>query len=173
MPNIVLVGFMGVGKSTIAARLAKMLKMKVVEMDKLIEKRQEMSISDIFERNGEDYFRDLETELLRELAGETGIIVSTGGGVVLRRENRDLMRQTGIVVLLHANVHTIYRRVTMNDRRPLASRQSKAQIGALMKKRELFYELSADLKVSINRKTVPMICQEIIRKIEEMEEKNV
>lgn len=170
MNNIVFIGFMGVGKSTIAYRLSKMKKMDIIDTDKEIEKKEGMSISEIFEVYGEAWFRDKETELLRELRNCENTIISCGGGIVLREENRMLLKQVGCVILLSANVYTIHKRVNMNDRRPLLKeKKSKEYIAKVLKERKEFYDESADIKVSINHKTVPMICNEVIRKLKEKE----
>lgn len=93
--NIVLIGFMGAGKSTISDYLSTMFDMRLVEMDQEISERQEMSIPDIFATYGEEYFRNLETELLRELQTGKNCIISCGGGVALRKENVVEMKRTG------------------------------------------------------------------------------
>ena len=96
MKNLYLIGFMGAGKSTIARALAKKCPSKRIEMDQLIEEQQGMAITDIFAAHGENYFRDLETELLRSFSESTGYVVSCGGGSVLRDENAALMKENGI-----------------------------------------------------------------------------
>ena len=93
MHNVFLIGFMGVGKSTVAKLLAKELESTLVEMDETIEAETGMEISKIFEKYGETYFRDLETELLKRITGGGGAVVSCGGGVVLRPENVRLMKE--------------------------------------------------------------------------------
>lgn len=171
MSNIVLIGFMGVGKTTIGNRLGKLLKMKFVDMDRQIEREQDKKISDIFAQQGEPFFRDLETRMLRSLTASENIILSTGGGIVLRPENRELMKRIGTVVLLEGSVNTVYKRVRLNKNRPiLKHKNSKQQIAKLMRERKNFYHLSADLRVSINHKTVMMICEEIVEKIHKGEE---
>ena len=98
MKNLYLIGFMGAGKSTIARALAKKCPSKRIEMDQLIEEQQGMAITDIFAAHGENYFRDLETELLRSFSESTGYVVSCGGGSVLRDENAALMKENGCIV---------------------------------------------------------------------------
>ena len=111
MKNLYLIGFMGAGKSTIAWALAKKCPAKRIEMDQLIEEQQGMAIKDIFAAHGENYFRDLETELLRSFSESTGYVVSCGGGSVLRDENAALMKENGCIVFLRATPETIYERV--------------------------------------------------------------
>ena len=117
--NIMLIGFMGAGKSAVSSYLGTQYKMNIVEMDQMIEKREGMSISDLFARYGEAYFRGRETALLEELGKRRNTVVSCGGGVVLREENIALMKKSGKVVLLTASPETIYERVKNNDQRPL------------------------------------------------------
>lgn len=118
MKNLYLIGFMGAGKSTIARALAKKCPSKRIEMDQLIEEQQGMAIIDIFAAHGENYFRDLETELLRSFSESTGYVVSCGGGSVLRDENAALMKENGCIVFLRATPETIYERVKDSTNRP-------------------------------------------------------
>ena len=105
--NIFLIGFMGAGKSTISDYLKNVLAMDVVEMDQCIVERQGMSISDIFETYGEEYFRELETNLLIEMQSRSNVVVSCGGGVPMRERNVAEMKKNGRVVLLTAKPETI------------------------------------------------------------------
>ena len=117
--NILLIGFMGTGKSTISRRLHKLLKMREVDTDAIIVEREGMSISDIFAEKGEEAFRNMETDLLRELKKERNLIISCGGGMALRDENAAIMKEAGTVVWLTAKPETILKRVEHDDRRPL------------------------------------------------------
>lgn len=92
--NILLIGFMGAGKSTVADYLKEAYSMEVVEMDQIIAKRQGMSISDIFEKHGEEFFRDLETNLLIEMQSRSNVVISCGGGVPMRERNVKEMKKT-------------------------------------------------------------------------------
>ena len=105
--NIILIGFMGVGKSAISRRLKKLTDMKEVDTDAMIVERENMSISDIFAQKGEEAFRNMETELLRELKQEKNLIISCGGGMALRDENALIMKEAGTVVWLKARPETI------------------------------------------------------------------
>ncbi len=117
--NIVLIGFMGAGKSTISDFLRTVFAMEVVEMDQIIAEREGMSISDIFETYGEEYFRNLETELLIEMQSKSNVVISCGGGVPMRERNVVEMKKNGRVVLLTAKPETILNRVKDNHDRPL------------------------------------------------------
>ena len=100
--NLMLIGFMGTGKSTIAAKLKEALKVEQIEMDALIAEEAGMSIPDIFEKFGESHFRDLETEMLRKFKEKKPVVVSCGGGAVLRDENIEIMKGQGKIILLTA-----------------------------------------------------------------------
>lgn len=109
--NIFLIGFMGVGKSTIAKILAKELDAELVEMDETIETEAGITINEIFEKYGEQHFRDLESALVERIADKGGAVVSCGGGAVLRKENVAAMKKNGRVIFLSATPETIFERV--------------------------------------------------------------
>ena len=98
MKNIFLIGFMGCGKSTIAKKLSQKLGVEQVEMDELIVQEQGMPITEIFEKYGEEHFRDIESDLVERLQAKDGVIVSCGGGAVLREENRRMMKDSGVII---------------------------------------------------------------------------
>lgn len=169
--NIVLIGFMGAGKSTISERLSALYQMEVVEMDQLIAQREGMSIPEIFEKNGEEYFRNLETNLLIEMQDKKNVIISCGGGVAMRECNVIEMKKNGKVVLLTATPETILERVKENDDRPLLRGNKNVEyISQLMEVRRPKYEAAADLMVWTDHKSVDAICEEIVKKLREMEE---
>lgn len=162
--NIVLIGFMGCGKSSVADALGRDYQMDVVEMDQMIAERQGMSIPEIFERYGEEYFRDLETELLKSLRGRQGCVVSCGGGAPLRPENVAEMKKIGQVVLLTASPETIYSRTCGSDDRPnLKNRKSPGAIAELLEQRRPKYEAAADKIIATDNRTIASICEELIR----------
>lgn len=166
MKNIFLIGFMGTGKSTVAAYLSQNYGMDIIEVDQLIEEREEMSIADIFSRYGESYFRDAETRVLLEIQDKDNTIVSCGGGVVLRQENVTAMKQSGQIVLLTADPQTILERVKDDDARPLLQgNKNVAYISELIEKRREKYEQAADIVVHTDDKVVSQICMEILKQI--------
>ena len=168
--NILLIGFMGCGKSTVSSFLCKMLAMDSVEMDAVIVEREGMSINDIFAKYGEEYFRNLETNLLIELSQKNQLVVSCGGGAALREINVQHMKNNGRVVLLTAAPETILERVKDNDDRPLLRGNKIVEfIGDLMEKRRAKYEAAADIVISTDHKSVLEICQEMIGKLMEMD----
>lgn len=163
--NIVLIGFMGTGKSTIAEFLKNTLNMEVVEMDQLIATREGMSISKIFEIHGEEYFRDLETNLLIEMQSKSNVVISCGGGTPMRERNVAEMKKNGKVVLLTAKPETILERVKDNHDRPLLeNNKNVSYIEELLEKRRPKYEAAADFVIETDQKSAAEICEEIMQK---------
>lgn len=168
--NIFLIGFMGAGKSTISDYLKNALAMDVVEMDQCIVERQGMSISDIFETYGEEYFRELETNLLIEMQSQSNVVVSCGGGVPMRERNVVEMKKNGRVVLLTAKPETILERVKDNHDRPLLENNKTVPfIADLMEKRRAKYEAAADIVIQTDGKSELEICEELIHRLREAE----
>ena len=169
--NIVLIGFMGAGKTTVSDYLSTMFDMDIIEMDQEITDREEMSIPDIFATYGEEYFRDLETNLLVELQDRKNVIISCGGGTALRENNVAEMKKNGRVVLLTASPETIYERVKDSDDRPvLKGRKNVDGIAELMEQSREKYEAAADIVVQTDHKTVLQVCEELVQRLSEMEE---
>lgn len=170
--NIVVIGFMGAGKSTISDYLKNAFAMDVVEMDQVIAAEQGMSISEIFETYGEEYFRNLETQLLIDMQAKQNVIISCGGGVAMRERNVVEMKKNGKVVLLKANPETILDRVKDSDERPLLNGNKNVDfIGKLMEARREKYEAAADIVVETDGKSVLEICEEMIQKLRAADEK--
>lgn len=164
--NIVLIGFMGAGKSTISDFLRTVFAMEVVEMDQIIAEREGMSISDIFETYGEEYFRNLETELLIEMQSKTNVVISCGGGVPMRERNVAEMKKNGRVVLLTAKPETILSRVKDNHDRPLLEGNKNVNfIGELMEKRREKYQAAADIVIETDGKDKLEICEELVQRL--------
>ncbi|GKH33738.1 chorismate mutase [Muricomes sp. OA1] len=168
--NIVLIGFMGAGKSTVSDYLSTMFAMRIVEMDQVIADREEMSIPDIFATYGEEYFREQETKLLIELQNKKNTIISCGGGAALRAENVAEMKKNGRVVLLTASPETVYERVKDSDDRPVLKENNNVEfIADLMENRREKYEAAADIVIQTDNKTVLQVCEELITKLMEMD----
>lgn len=138
--NIVLVGFMGTGKTTIGRLLAEQTGMQLVDMDAMIEERAGKSITEIFAEDGEPHFRMLERKLAQELSARSGQVVSTGGGIVLNPDNLADYGKTGLVVCLLASPETILERVRHDDTRPLLSGDKQDRIVQLLETRRTLYE---------------------------------
>lgn len=166
--NIFLIGFMGTGKSTIAHMLQRELQFPLVEMDERIVKEQGMAITEIFEKYGEEYFRDLESQLVLSLGMEESSVISCGGGAVLRPQNVSNMKKSGRIVLLTATPETVFERVkNSNDRPVLNGHMNVEYIAALMEKRRALYEKAADVTIATDDRTREDICQEILDKLGE------
>ena len=146
--------------------------MDVIEMDQIIAEREGMSISDIFEVYGEQYFRDLETNLLIEMQSRTNVVISCGGGTPMRECNVVEMKKNGRVVLLTAKPETILDRVKDSHDRPLIENNKTVPfIAELMEKRREKYEAAADIVIETDGKDELQICEELITRLMELEEK--
>lgn len=167
MRNVVLIGFMGCGKSTVGIKLSYKLHMTVEDTDKWIEKKEGKSITDIFAENGEAYFRNVETECIRTLTTQPGYhIISTGGGMPLREENRPLLKEMGHVIYLKAKPGTIYGRLAGDTTRPLLQCEDPRQkIQTLLAQRDPIYSAAADSIITVDGKDTDMITEEIIKEL--------
>lgn len=139
-PNIVLVGFMGTGKTSVGRRLASQLRMRYVDTDDIVEKDSRRRISDIFAEDGEPAFRDLESEAVRKVSALRDYVISTGGGVVLRDANMTELKRSGIVFCLTATAEEIYKRVGHQTHRPLLQTPDPlAKIQEMLTERHVYY----------------------------------
>lgn len=164
--NIYLIGFMGTGKSTVSRCLAKQLGYEEIDTDAQIVARYHQSIAEIFAAQGEQSFRDMETELLQELCKEKNKIISCGGGMALRKENVALMRQNGTVVLLTAQPETILSRVQNDDERPLLNQNMSVEyIEELLRQRFPYYEEAGEVVVATDKRQPDEIAEEISKYI--------
>ena len=157
-----LVGFMGTGKSSVAKELARLTGLRVIELDEEVEREAGRSISELFASEGEARFRDREASALVSASTEGGVIISTGGGAVLRQENVRVMKATGQVVCLTASTEVILKRVAGHGHRPLLNKPDpKAEIARLMAEREPFYRAAADITIETGGKEPSDIAREI------------
>ena len=163
MKTIVLMGFMGAGKSTIGKSLAKAMNCEFIDTDAYIEKEQGRKISEIFEKDGEVVFRDMETDLLKRLQERTdGFVLSLGGGMPVREENRKLLRNLGCVIYLKTSKEEIIRRVSGDRNRPLLQGGAlEDKVTALMNAREAIYMETAHEEVVTDGKSVGELVVEI------------
>lgn len=165
MKNIVLTGFMGTGKTEVGRELARILGWRIIDVDSEIIKAQNMNINDIFGRFGEQVFRQMETEMVRKVSQNRNVIISTGGGVVLRQENMDHLRERGVIICLDATPETIFRRTSGNNERPLLRVEDPlGKIRELLESRRPFYQ-RADLTIDTEGKTPLFIAEEILEKV--------
>ncbi len=162
MRNIVLVGFMGTGKTTVGRLIAEKTGMPLLDMDSIIVERAGKPITQIFADEGEAYFRKLERELVQELAATEGNIISTGGGIVLNPDNIADFEKTGLVVCLLADAETVLDRVRHDTTRPLLAGDKEAKIVELLESRKALYESIAH-KIDVSGRPSPVpTAQEII-----------
>ena len=159
IPNVVLIGFMGSGKTTTGIKLSYRFRRVVEDTDKLIEKKQGRSISDIFAAEGEEYFRKLETQLLRDLKeSRTEKIISVGGGTPVREENRALLKSLGVVVYLRIQPETVCKRLKNDKTRPLLQGENpESRVRELLQARKAAYESCADLIIDVDDKDMVTI----------------
>ncbi|MCR5790013.1 MAG: shikimate dehydrogenase [Lachnospiraceae bacterium] len=152
MQNIVLIGIMGAGKTTVGKALAESLGYRLVDTDALIEEREGMPIAALFEKKGEEYFRERETETVKELAESAEkaerIVLSVGGGLVMREVNRGYLKKIGLVVYLKAGPETLLKRLEGDNGRPLLMGNREEKLKKLLSEREATYEETADVTLS-------------------------
>lgn len=166
--NIVLTGFMASGKTTVGTALSQRLNYLFVDTDCAVEQKYGMSISDIFKSCGEEHFRKLESETIAEISKYDNCIISTGGGVVLRTENMDILRKSGIIVNLSPDFKVIAARIEEAAKtRPLMNGRSISEIQKLFEKRREYYD-NCDIKIKITQAMSINDCvNEIITKIKD------
>ncbi len=164
--NIFLVGLMGAGKSTIGRQLALELGKKFWDSDTEIEQKTGVRIDVIFDIEGEQGFRQRETCMLRDLVEQRGIVLATGGGAVLAPENRQMLKNNGLIIYLKASPEHLAGRVRLDRRRPLLQSGDKlVKIRELMEQREPFYQELADIVVHTGSRSVARVVKEISKMI--------
>jgi shikimate kinase len=165
MKNIILTGFMGTGKTAVGKELARLLDMKLIDVDTEIERFRKMNINEIFKQSGEQRFREIETEMIKMISGNRNVVISTGGGAVLRQENMDALRENGIIICLTATPETILQRTSNSDDRPLLRVENPFEkIKGLLDFRKPYYE-KADIVIDTEEKNPLLIAEEIIEKV--------
>ncbi len=163
--NIILTGFMGTGKTSVGTRLARDLDFAFVDTDSLIEADQNMSITAIFAKSGEPYFRDVESKIIDEVMRQENQVVSTGGGAVIRDANREAFKKAGFVICLSAKPEVIYDRIRHETHRPLLQTPDPlAKIRELLAGRAKYYG-QADAIVDTSGKSVDEVIREIKERI--------
>ena len=166
--SIVLIGFMGSGKTTLGRWIAREHGYTFIDTDDMIELKQQRLINDIFASEGEEYFRDLETEMIKSLADrDDKVVISVGGGLPVREVNRKLMRRAGKVVYLRTSVDELEKRLKGDTKRPLlAGGNVREKIIALMDKRGALYLDAADVVVDTTGRRFEQI-YDTIKSVEE------
>lgn len=166
--NILLIGFMATGKTTMAKEISKKLAMEYIDLDKVIEEKIEMSIADIFERYGEEYFRQVEKQCIKNINQLQDTIISCGGGVCLDPDNIVNIKKAGKVILLEGSPETILSRIKMDRNRPLLKDKDDIEgIKRMMDERKYSYHQSADIIIDTSGKSVLNVRDEILRAINE------
>lgn len=163
MSNIILIGYMGCGKSTIGKKLSYAVRQAYLDTDKLIEKKEKRTISEIFATDGEPAFRDMETDCVKSLfENKQDYVIAVGGGLPMRECNRELLKELGKVVYLRAKPETIYDRLKGDTTRPLLQGENPQQkIIDMIAQRGPYYEEAADYIVDVDGKEFDEIIKEI------------
>lgn len=166
--NIVLIGFMGTGKSSVGLKMAHRLKKEFVDMDREIENVCGMSVSEMFRRYGERRFRSEESLMAKKLGQRENLIIATGGGLVLVPENIAALRQNGTIVLLEARAEDIWDRVNLKKgtRPMLKGATTVADIQKLLEERAAYYDC-ADIRVNTSGKEIDAVIREILQQLEQ------
>jgi len=161
--NIILIGFMGCGKTSVGIRLSYQMKRSMIDTDKWIEQKQKMTVSEIFSAFGEEAFRRMETECLKKLIISTDYqIISVGGGLPLREENHKLLKELGRVFYLKVSPEVVYERLKNDTTRPLLQVDDpKEQIRMLLRKRAPVYEACADVIMDVSEKSFDEILRQM------------
>jgi shikimate kinase len=152
--NVILVGFMGSGKTAIGKLASKLLKFQFLDTDQIIVERSGRQISEIFSIEGEAFFRKLETTVLESLSHLNRCVISTGGGAVLSEGNRSILRALGFVVLLTASEEILYERISRNSKRPLLQTENpRATLSTLLAARRDAYDSAAEFTLDTTHLT--------------------
>lgn len=166
--NIIFIGFMGSGKTTIGRKLAFILKRKFIDMDMQIQDFYHMSINDMFKEYGEEFFREQESSLCQNLGKAYKKIIATGGGVVKKPENIENLKKNGIVIYLKSTPESIYENTKFDKNRPLLNVENRLEeIEKLLSEREQLYEDNADLVVDVSERNIDKCVQNVIDAITE------
>ncbi len=167
--TIVLVGLMGAGKTSVGKKVAAMLGMTFIDLDVYIEEKTGVTISEIFEIKGEEYFRSLEEKYLAQILAGEKVVLATGGGTFTRPKNREMVEKLAISVWLEAGIKTTLERVSASDKRPLLRGGDKeAILRKLVKERYPAYE-KADVKVSTDKGNLTRIAEQVVAEVKKFE----
>ena len=153
MPNIVLIGYRGTGKTAVGKQIAKILDRKLIEMDRLISEKADMSIPEIIKNYGWDRFRDIESEIAETVSKLRNCVIDTGGGVILRSENVENLKKQGIIIWLKADIPDIINRIKDDNQRPsITSKKSFVEeVEDVLKQRKTMYEAAAEFCIDTSK----------------------
>ncbi len=167
MPNVYLVGMMGSGKSVTGKKLAQFLNWGFIDLDDVIEDRNRRTITEIFEGEGETFFRDQESDLLKEISAQQPRVIATGGGSVLRPANVRRMKDTGRIVYLETSVDVLWERVKDRGNRPLLKGLSPLDnLKQIFNVRRPVYESVCDLRITTDGQSAEAVAKAILEKLE-------
>jgi len=167
--SIVLIGFMGAGKSSAGKLLARKTGLPLFDTDEIVSTRFGLPVTEIFVQFGEEEFRNAETAALRQLSAAASAIVVTGGGIVLRPENVKKLRELGRVVSLEADEETLFRRISRRATRPLLQTENpRATLVELLKVRGPLYRMAADIRLDTSHLTHDEVADAILRSLDEL-----
>ncbi|WP_165967116.1 shikimate kinase [Jeotgalibacillus sp. S-D1] len=161
--HIILIGYMGAGKSTLGSNLAEMTGRTFIDLDLHIQQTEKKTIPQLFAEYGEMYFREKEAELLKEITGSK--IIATGGGVLTFSNTTEWMKKNGTVVYLHAPFSELYERISLDSNRPVVVNNTKAALNEIYNKRHLAYQAAADLIVSVSNCSIEQSADMIIKQM--------
>ena len=169
--NIALIGFMGTGKTAVGEALARKSGKRFVELDSLVAQKAGKPIPEIFQRDGEIAFRELEIEVTKEVSAGKNLVIACGGGIVLNKINVDRLRRDSVIVYLTASPSVILKRTLKDgETRPLLYVQDKmSEIRELLRFRKPFYERAADISINTSRLDVDSVVDQIISRVKEDE----
>jgi shikimate kinase len=163
--SIVLIGFMGAGKSTVGRLLAERLGFSFVDTDRLVQDRAGRSIAEIWRTQGEDAFRDREHEVIAEVAVKEGHVIATGGGAPCAPRNAELLRRAGAVIHLDVSLEAVRARTSRGRHRPLLEGKDDADLETLLAERRVAYEAIADVTLDASAGDAPALVDEILEAI--------
>ena len=159
-----LIGMMGCGKSSVGKLLANKLQFSIIDIDKEIEKNEKLSIKEIFEEKGENYFREIESKYL--LRKRNSAVVSCGGGIILNKKNREFLRTNGYTIYLKSSIPTLEKRLLNKNSRPLLNNDNLNEtLINIYSKRKTLYTSAADTTIITDRRSVKEVCELIIKKL--------
>lgn len=164
--NIVLIGFMGSGKSSVGMELSKALNMQYISTDDIIEKKEGMKIKEIFKIKGENYFREKEKEVIKEVSDVKGCVIATGGGIVLHWENVEHLKKGGKIFFLKAKPSVIYERIKGDKGRPLLNVANPlSAIRRILKTRMPLYRKAADYTIDTSAISIEEVVEKIKKEV--------
>jgi shikimate kinase len=166
LKNIILVGMTCAGKSTVGKCISELMNYELIDTDDMLDKKQGMSIDNIFRSKGEEYFRNIEKELVSDLVNCENTVISTGGGLPIYNNNMNALNDIGITVFLNANIDVIINRVSLINDRPLLKNNGRETLLKMRKDRIIFYE-KADITINFCNEDTLQLSRLIIKKIQD------